>query len=962
MVKEPRSTGDRGLPAHHGTLRGLGVGAVALALTVALVLPAAATPGSSSHSAVGARLARVFAAARHLPVSAVGRIRSGSLHTTSMSGATWAIASFLPSQRSPAQLRVQFQDGAGTGVFTRRGSSPWRLVATGPYGCGRGLPARVARTWGLGRAAACRTGAATQRKAAARALSTPRRTSGATPTSLGQRIATIALGQIGTGDSPTSTSFDLDCNPFSSLVAGFSANANGCGLNKPLRVRNENEEWCADFVKWVWSRAGVTADLDTLNAGSSSFYQWALDQGESPVADSGVPRVGDAVIFYPPGKITPATYSAHVGTVTAVHPDGTIDMANGDFRGKSNIRVEYDTNIDLTDFAAQIYGPGEQWVIVTPKPAPHPAPSVRMTRPGTTVSSTPTSFTAHATEPHGSITRYYWTFGDGRSANTLGAHVSHVFAGTGVYPVSVTVTSSLGTSHTLVRNIDVIGASGTLASSPSTAVWFSSVPVDQYHFVRSASGRLAVDVWDGASWLQETAAGHVAKHGGITALSYPDPAADDATTPHAYFRAKTGGLADTYLGRSGWVTRQLPGRPARGSAIVAATRPHGGVAVFYVTAYDELAETTGAGTSWKSAKLPGPRVAHPQSLALADTSGGPVVFYNARHGLQVVTTARGHPRTRPIRANPARGTALAAVTTGKGDARVFFVKRGGRLAMATRGSPGRGPHTHVRRLPGRAMKASLAASNYLLASDAGPVVNDLPTASPTARTGEEVFSLETGGHPALDYTPGTSSTWHAAPLPGTATRILGANAYQVAGQPSRLFLTGSSGSTEDSAASPSASWRPTVLPSKPATFADRIVLYGATPADRQAATAAAHEAGLPASQVTGSYDVAWAATLSGSHMVVSVGSAALNALYYNACGWSNPSDDPVATPFYIAAAPLDHLPGAEAFENGAAATASQTQQRATDLAYYAVHGNYPAGVTSPPTAASPRRTCSGTSA
>jgi hypothetical protein len=45
--------------------------------------------------------------------------------------------------------------------------------------------------------------------------------------------------------------------------------------------------------------------------------------------------------------------------------------------------------------------------------------------------------------------------------------------------------------------------------------------------------------------------------------------------------------------------------------------------------------------------------------------------------------------------------------------------------------------------------------------------------------------------------------------------------------------------------------------------------------------------------------------------------------------------------------------------NGAAATASQTQERATDMAYYAVHGTLPAGETALPTAARSARTCLG---
>ena len=48
-----------------------------------------------------------------------------------------------------------------------------------------------------------------------------------------------------------------------------------------------------------------------------------------------------------------------------------------------------------------------------------------------------------------------------------------------------------------------------------------------------------------------------------------------------------------------------------------------------------------------------------------------------------------------------------------------------------------------------------------------------------------------------------------------------------------------------------------------------------------------------------------------------------------------------------------------AFENGASATAPLAQQRVTGLAYYAVHGALPPGMTSVPAAANAVNACSG---
>ena len=116
------------------------------------------------------------------------------------------------------------------------------------------------------------------------------------------------------------TGFALDCDPYSTLTAGFSANSDGCGYDGTLNVENENETWCADFNKWVWEQAGVTADMNTLNAGSVSFYDWAQRQGETAAADTGTPAVGDRRVLRAGSLV--GQYADHVGIVTSVNPTG----------------------------------------------------------------------------------------------------------------------------------------------------------------------------------------------------------------------------------------------------------------------------------------------------------------------------------------------------------------------------------------------------------------------------------------------------------------------------------------------------------------------------------------------------------------------------------------------------------------------------------------------------------------
>jgi hypothetical protein len=615
-------------------------------------------------------------------------------------------------------------------------------------------------------------------------------------------------------------------------------------------------------------------------------------------------------------------------------------MVNGDFLGAANVSVEYDTDISLTSWAASVWGAGEQWVIVAPpSAAQQPVPSATIQGPRSAVTGTARQFSARATEPGGSISEYYWTFGDGRTTNATGASVSHVFSQAGRYTVTVTVTSGFGTIATRTWNVDVLGGSSAVAAVPSDAVWFSTTPVDEYLFTRSGGGLAAQD-WDGASWLDVTVPGQPSAGGGIAALSYPDPAAADAMTPHAYFRSADGSLAQTYLDGPAWVTAGLPGQPGAGSAIAAVTTASGEPAVFFYDARGRLTESAGQ----QARTLPGSPTADPGTLALAATTAGPVLFSPGPAGTLIVREAAGDGwRVSVIPALVRPGSPLAAVTTPSGQARVFFTGRSGRVGAVTLSQCG---CWTAATLPG-ARATALTAANYLL-----------PSAG-AAPLGEEVAFLTGSGQPEADYDSGAG--WQEAALPGTAAGLAGMSAYPVTGQPTQVFLTSAAGAlTQDAASDPSGTWTSDALPTAPATFADRVVLYAASTADEPAALSAAAAAGLPAGQVTQSFATAWDATLSGNYLVISVGLAATDALYYNACGWDNPSGDIAgSTPFYIAAGPIDELPGAGAFQDGAASTAALSQQRVADLAYYAVHGMLPAGVLSVPAAANPQYSCAG---
>jgi hypothetical protein len=785
-----------------------------------------------------------------------------------------------------------------------------------------------------GKAISCATGAAT---ASACPASTARPSAAAKAavtgkTDLSSKIVSIALSQIGEATTPAETSFNgIDCDPYSTLDAATSPNADGCGPDATYRVENQNEAWCSDFAKWVWAQAGVTADMNTLNAGANSFYSWALDQGQTPVPDSGTPEPGDAVLFYKPGPIVAGTYADHVGLITSVNPDGTVDMTNGDFLGANGITVEYNQNLDLSTWPSTVWSQGEQYLIVAPPTAPQqPNPYASVSGPTSAVAGTTVDFSAQAAEQGGTISQYYWTFNDGRKNNTAGQQVSHVFPRAGLYTVTMTATSSFGTATTKTWNIAVSAGPSAISSVPNNAVWYTTDPVMQYEFTHGSDGALAADSWDGAAWLQQSEPGSPAAASPITGLAYSDADAGYTIAPHAYYRTTTGSLGETYRGTSGWASATLPGTPSAQSAIQALATNRSSLqvtpSVYFFDSSGHLNATTETGGTWSTAAFAHlPATTSPGSLAV--TSG--YVFYLDAAGDLVTATDQGRLLScipNPLGVRP--GRALSAATTDAG-IDVYFIDAAGNLADA-RASASLSPGAWtVEEIPG-----APAAGSSLTA------------------TGNEVFYLTASGAPGLTEWDG--STWQSQTLPGVASSIVGATADQ-------LFITDSSGRALDTAASTAGStaWTYSTLPNTPTAYPGTVLLYAATPADQATALAAASYAGLSASQVSTNFDTAWAAAVSGDYLVIGVGQAATAALFDNPCGWPNPSQsDPGSTPFsdvkHAVNTPLTNL-----FVVGTAADPTQQTAAVDDLAYYAVNGALPTGATLP-TLASPSHTCSGT--
>jgi hypothetical protein len=747
--------------------------------------PVGASPVTPT-AAIKANLRSAYAAEAGVPVTAVGAIQPGSLHVASVgsSGTKWAIARFLPARRTTGPRAWGFQSGRGLGVLTKAHGASWRLVSLGGRAlpCVRGLPASVRQAWRLAPSSNCTAHRSTTAAAKAEAR---RRGHGS---SIAERAAAVALTQVGVKGTPVAHNFSHDCNPYTTLVGPTTPNSDGCGYDASFGVQNRNEPWCADFVKWVWEQAGVTENLNTINAGAVSFYGWGRDAGQHMPTNPTDPKVGDAVVFFPRGAISANTSADHVGIVTSVNSDGTINMVNGDFLNPrtNQVSVEYSTNLDLATWAPALWGEGEQWVFVSPpRAAAHPAPRITsLTGPSRAVTSTAIGFHARAVQPGGSIASYVWSFGDGGSA--VGAHVTHVFRNPGPQTVTVTATSNRNTVRTRHRSIRVVSGSSAVTNTPDGAEFFTTQPVRQQLFGLSAGGALTEQESTGGSWTVRTLPGTPSAHSAVTALNYAD--SSDRMTQHVYFRDADGALAETSGSGTTWRTASIGGQLSATSPIVAALTDAGRrltPRVFSVNTHGQLTEAIRNGSRWSIRTLPG-NPSPTTSLAVTDVVRRGAVqvhlFYLDRGG-RLQDLVRVGNRWRPRRVTgsrqPAPGSSLAAAAFGPDGSvvHVFYLDRTGAL-VETR-SHGRGWSSRV--LPGAPAPSSrLLAQPYLPTS----------VAASSSRLSLNVFYLTADGDPAkTSYAPATSTTprWVANTLGGTGDALLGASAYPDGVQGQQLF-------------------------------------------------------------------------------------------------------------------------------------------------------------------------------
>jgi hypothetical protein len=141
--------------------------------------------------------------------------------------------------------------------------------------------------------------------------------------------------------------------------------------------------------------------------------------------------------------------------------------------------------------------------------------------------------------------------------------------------------------------------------------------------------------------------------------------------------------------------------------------------------------------------------------------------------------------------------------------------------------------------------------------------------------------------------------------------------------------------------------------------ANHVYLYAATENDFTKCLAAADVSGIAYSHCIGSYAQAYELVHEGGNLVIAVGGAALYALYYNPCHWTNPGATAGgSTPFTVFPSGLGvNRTGSKEFVNAAGYTALDSLKLAVMMSYYAVYGTFPKGFQGLPRQEVPQMVC-----
>lgn len=141
---------------------------------------------------------------------------------------------------------------------------------------------------------------------------------------VGQTIAALATAELGVAEQPPGSNDGPRIAQYRTATAGSAVGP-----------------WCAYFTSWVAAHAGVPIGENGAGEGwVPAVRDWAVSQGRYIPSGAGAPAVGDLVVFDRGGT----GVLDHIGIVTGVTPDGTIQTVEGN----SSDAV-----------SARSYGPGE---------------------------------------------------------------------------------------------------------------------------------------------------------------------------------------------------------------------------------------------------------------------------------------------------------------------------------------------------------------------------------------------------------------------------------------------------------------------------------------------------------------------------------------------------------------------------------------------------------------------------
>jgi PKD repeat protein len=207
----------------------------------------------------------------------------------------------------------------------------------------------------------------------------------------------------------------------------------------------------------------TTSDVDPTHtytaAGTYTATLTVTDDDGATGSTTQVITVADNVAPTADAQVSPATAKAVFDTFTfngsaSTDSDGTIvgyawDFGDGTTSTNANPTKVYATSgvrtvtLTVTDDNGAT-GSASTTVTVVDNVAPSAAPSVNLTSGGTTTNF---NFAANAADTDGTVTSYFWNFGNGTFATTANVN-NKKFPAAGTYNVTVTVTDNNGAATT----------------------------------------------------------------------------------------------------------------------------------------------------------------------------------------------------------------------------------------------------------------------------------------------------------------------------------------------------------------------------------------------------------------------------------------------------------------------------------------------------------------------------------